>query len=165
MDLYGKALAPRELRRRVGRLGQVAGIEPFVFDEGAARGVQALRFRTGGDLSLDVLCDRGMDLGAAEYRGAPLAWLSPTGVVAPHFRELRGEGWLRSFGGGLLVTCGLQNVGEPSEMDGEELGLHGRISNTPASLLSREVRWDGEGCLLEARGEVREAGCSGPIWS
>src|SRR5215213_1776503 len=32
--------------------------------------------------------------GAAEYRRAPLAWLSPTGVVAPHFRELWGEGCL-----------------------------------------------------------------------
>jgi hypothetical protein len=157
MDLYGKALAPRQLHQRVGRLGQVAGIEPFVFDDGPARGVSALRLRTGGSLSLDVLCDRGMDLGAAEYRGAPLAWLSPTGVVAPHFRELQGEGWLRSFGGGLLVTCGLQNVGEPSERDGEELGLHGRISNTPAALLAREVRWDEEGCLLEARAEVRES--------
>jgi hypothetical protein len=134
MDLYGKALAPQQLHQRVGRLQQVAGIEPFVFQEGLAHGARALRLRTGGGLSLDVLCDRGMDLGAAEYRGAPLAWLSPTGVVAPHFRELQGEGWLRSFGGGLLVTCGLQNVGEPSERGGEELGLHGRISNTPAAL-------------------------------
>jgi len=156
MDFYGKALTPRELRRRVGRLEQVAGIEPFVFDEGLARGVRALRIRTGG-LSLDVLCDRGMDLGAAEYRGVPLAWVSPTGVVAPHFRELQGEGWLRSFGGGLLVTCGLQNVGEPSERGGEELGLHGRISSTPAALLAREVRWEGEICLLQARAEVRES--------
>jgi Domain of unknown function (DUF4432) len=43
------------------------------------------------------------------------------------------------------------------ERDGEELGLHGRISNTPAALLSHEARWDGEGCLLEARAEVRES--------
>jgi hypothetical protein len=157
MNLYGKALARQQLYQRVGRLEQVAGIQPFVFDDGPARGVRALRLRTGGSLSLDVLCDRGMDLGAAEYRGVPLAWASPTGVVAPHFRELQGEGWLRSFAGGLLVTCGLQNVGEPSEWGGEELGLHGRISNTPATLLAREVRWEGENCLLQARAEVRES--------
>ena len=157
MDLYGKALARQQLYQRVGGLEQVAGIQPFVFDDGPARGVRALRLRTGGSLSLDVLCDRGMDLGAAEYRGVPLAWVSPTGAVAPHFRELQGEGWLRSFGGGLLVTCGLQNVGEPSERGGEELGLHGRISNTPAALLAREVRWEGENCLLQARAEVRES--------
>jgi hypothetical protein len=62
MDLYGKALAPQQLYQRVGGLEQVAGIQPFVFDDGPARGVSALR--TGGSLS----CDRGMDLGAAEYR-------------------------------------------------------------------------------------------------
>src|SRR5215203_7503761 len=71
--------------------------------------------------------------------------------------SFRGEGGLRSFGGGLLVTCGLQNVGEPSVRNGEELGLHGRISNTPVTLLAREVRWDGENCLLQARAEVRES--------
>jgi hypothetical protein len=85
----------------------------------------------------------------------PLAWVSPTGVVAPHFRELQGEGWLRSFGGGLLVTCGLQNVGEPSERGGEELGLHGRISNTPAALLARGPVGKGN-CLLQARRSARK---------
>lgn len=38
MDLYGTVLTPREVRRRVGRLGQAGGIERFVFDEGPARG-------------------------------------------------------------------------------------------------------------------------------
>lgn len=141
----------------MGRLEQVAGVEPFVFDDGPARGVRGLRFRTGSGLSFDVLADRGLDLGAAEYRGVPLAWRSPTGVVAPPYYEPEGEGWLRSFGGGLLVTCGLQNVGKPSERDGEKLGLHGRISNTPASNVSRNVRWDEAGCVLEVRGEVRES--------
>src|SRR5215211_4034483 len=91
MDLYGKALARQQLYQRVGGVEQVAGIQPFVFDDGPARGVRALRLRTGGSLSLDVLCDRGMDLGAAEYWGVPLAWVSPTGAVAPHFRELQGR--------------------------------------------------------------------------
>ncbi len=161
MNLHGKNLTDEELRRRTGRLGQVAGIEPFVFDDGPARGVRALRFRTGG-LSFDVLADRGMDIGSFEYRGIQLAWLSHTGVVSPAFYEPAGEGWLRSFGGGLLVTCGLQNVGPPGERGGERLGQHGRVSNTPASNVSREARRDGEDLVLEARGEVREASVFGP---
>ena len=156
IELFGRSLTDRELRRRVGRLDQVAGIEPFVLDDGPARGVRALRVRTGSGLCFTVLIDRGMDLGAAEHRGVPLTWLSHTGVVAPSFREPEGEGWLRSFNGGLLVTCGLQNVGPPGERDGKALGLHGRVSNTPASAVSHEARWDEKGCVLEARGEIRE---------
>ena len=53
MNVFGKDLSPDELRRRIGRLGQVAGVEPFVFDDGPARGVRALRFRAGG-LSFDL---------------------------------------------------------------------------------------------------------------
>jgi hypothetical protein len=161
LNVYGRDLTGRELRRRVGRLGQVAGIEPFVFDDGPARGVRALRFRAGGP-SFDVLADRGMDIGAFEHGGVPLAWLSHAGVVSPAFYEPAGEGWLRSFGGGLLVTCGLRNVGPPGTWDGEELGLHGRASNTPASNVSHGVRQDGDGVVLEARGEVREASVFGP---
>ena len=158
----GNPLTRRELLRRIGRLEQVAGIEPFVFDDGPARGVRAFRFRTGSGLSFDVVPDRGMDLSVAEHGGTPLAWLSPNGVVAPSFYEPTGEGWLRSFPGGLLVTCGLRNVGPPGEREGEELGLHGRASNTPASRVSYDASWDDEGCVLEARGHIREARVFGP---
>jgi hypothetical protein len=158
----GDPLTRRELLRRIGRLEQVAGIEPFVFDDGPARGVRAFRFRTGGGLSFDVIPDRGMDLSFAEHRGMPLAWLSPNGVVAPSFYEPEGEGWLRSFPGGLLVTCGLRNVGPPGEREGEALGLHGRASHIPASRVSYDAVWDDVGCILEARGQIREARVFGP---
>jgi len=159
-NLFDKPLTRRELRRWVGRVEQVAGITPLVFDDGPARGVRVLRFRTGGGLAFDILPDRGMDLGAAEYAGKPLAWLSPTGVVGPSFYEP--EGWLQSFGGGLLVTCGLRNVGPPGEREGETFGLHGRASNTPASDVWSEERWDQEGCALRAGGEIRESRVFGP---
>ena len=161
-DPSGNPLTRRELLRRIGRLEQVAGIEPFVFDDGPARGVRAFRFRTGSGLTFDVVPDRGMDVSFAEHGGTPLAWLSPNGVVAPSFYEPAGEGWLRSFPGGLLVTCGLRNVGPPGEREGEELGLHGRASNIPASRVSYDASWDNEGCVLEARGEIREARVFGP---
>jgi hypothetical protein len=155
-------LTRRELLRRIGRLEQVAGIEPFVFDDGPARGVRAFRFRTGGGLSFDVLPDRGMDLGFAEYKGTPLAWLSPNGIVAPAFHESEGEGWLNSFPGGLLVTCGLRNVGPPGERAGEQFGLHGRASHIPATGVSYDALWDEEGCVLVASGQIRESSVFGP---
>jgi galactose mutarotase-like enzyme len=161
-DPSGNPLTRRELLRRIGRLEQIAGIEPFVFEDGPARGVRAFRFKTGGGLSFDVLPDRGMDLGFAEHEGTPLAWLSPNGVVAPSHYEPAGEGWLRSFPGGLLVTCGLSNVGPPGERDGEELGLHGRASHIPASRVSHDASWDDEGCVIEAAGQIRETSVFGP---
>ena len=161
-DPSGVPLTRGELLRRIGRLEQVAGIEPFVFDEGQARGVRAFRFRTGGGLCFDVIPDRGMDLGFAEYRGTPLAWLSPNGIVAPAFHEPEGEGWLNSFPGGLLVTCGLRNVGPPGEREGEEFGLHGRASHIPATRVSYDAFWDEEGCTFQAGGQIRESSVFGP---
>jgi hypothetical protein len=161
-DPSGDPLTRRELLRRIGRLEQFAGIEPFVFDDGPSRGVRAFRFRTGGGLSFDVIPDRGMDLGLAEYRGTPLAWLSQNGIVAPAFHEPGGEGWLNSFPGGLLVTCGLRNVGPPGERGGEKFGLHGRASHIPASGVSHDAFWDAEGGVLEARGQIRESRVFGP---
>jgi Domain of unknown function (DUF4432) len=156
----GDPLTRWELLRRIGRLEQVAGIEPFVFDDGPARGVRAFRFRTGSGLSFDLVPDRGMDLSFAEHEGTSLAWLSPNGVVAPSFHEPEGEGWLRSFPGGLLVTCGLRNVGPAGE--GEDLGLHGCASHIPASRVSYDAFWDDAGCVLEARGQIRESRVFGP---
>jgi galactose mutarotase-like enzyme len=161
-DSQGDPLTRRELLRRIGRLEQVAGIEPFVFDDGPSRGVRAFRFRTGSGLSFDVLPDRGMDLGFAEQGGRPLAWLSPNGIVAPAFHEPEGEGWLNSFPGGLLVTCGLRNVGPPGERGGEEFGLHGRASHIPATRISYDTFWDEEGCVLVASGQIRESSVFGP---
>jgi uncharacterized protein DUF4432 len=163
VTLYGRTLTAGDLLRRVGRLEQVAGIDPFVFDDGHERGVRALRVRTGTGFSFTVIPDRGLDIGAAEYNGMALAWSSPTGVVGPWYREPEGEGWLRSFHGGLLVTCGLSNVGVPSAKDGEPLGLHGRISSIPASNVAYDAVWDREGCRLEVSGRARETSVFGPI--
>src|SRR6185369_10735644 len=44
----------------------------------------------------------------------------------------RGMDWLRSFFGGLLVSCGPVSAGAPFTEGGEDYGLHGTHSNTPA---------------------------------
>jgi hypothetical protein len=67
-------------------------------------------------------------------------------------------GWLRTFQGGLFVTCGLDQFGAPSNDAGEELGLHGRIGNTPARAVCYGGRWiDDTMYELRVAGEVRQA--------
>jgi hypothetical protein len=62
-----------------------------------------------GPLAVDVLPERGLDLGVATFRGQVFSWSSKLGHGA-----WRGD-FFESFGGGLMFTCGLRNVGRPSE--------------------------------------------------
>lgn len=168
---FGSDWSRAELTKRVGDVAQVAGISRLAYTEGPERGVEVLRFRTGSGLDFDLLPGRGLDLGQASYNGRPLAWASPVGVVHAAHYEPEGLGWLRGFGGGLLVTCGLTNAGAPGEDPGAtgpggaptevpgnvRLGLHGRASYTQARAVAADCAWEGDDYLLYAQGRVREA--------
>lgn len=114
---------------------QLGGIETSVLDNGPGRGVRIAWVKAGG-LRYKVVLDRGMDIADAEFLGQSLTWLSFGGTVAPSPAYGRGYEWLRSFGGGLLVSAGPLNVGEPFTENGHEYGLHGSHSNTPAEVES-----------------------------
>ncbi|MEN5074919.1 DUF4432 family protein [Isoptericola cucumis] len=93
-----------------------------------AGGDRALVVRVAGGVSVDVLPDRGLDLGAAWWAGVPLAWRSP------HPRDPGpGRDWEDRFLGGLLATCGPDNIGSPRDGAGQ----HGTHHVTPA----HDVRW------------------------
>ena len=170
-SINGRATTRRDLMRRVGRLDQVAGVRLVTLGDGIERGVRVLEFRTGTGYAFDVLVDRSMDVGRCELNGRALAWLSPTGVVGPWFTEPMGVGWFRAWGGGMLVTCGLDHtllggVDDASNFHQlvkptEEYGLHGRIGFMPARLTGYGERWDGDECVLWAEGVVRQAAVFG----
>jgi len=154
--LFGKSYDRNDLRRRVGDLTQVAGVTPYVLSDGPERGVRALEFYNGGGLRFTVLADRGFDIGPAEYAGVPIAWRSVTGALAPSFYEKEGLGWLRGFHGGLLAGVGLATGGAPSEDQGKQYGLHGRLSYLPARCVSYGAEWQGDEYVLWAKGKVRD---------
>jgi len=112
--LYERQYSRSELLRRVGNVSQVAGIKRAVLTEGRQQGVEALFFKTGSGFGFTVLPGRGMDICSADYQGRSLCWHSAVGEVAPCYFEPEGLGWLRSFFGGLLTTCGLTYVGDPT---------------------------------------------------
>jgi hypothetical protein len=132
-------LAAEQALQRIGSLAQVARVDAFVETDGPARGSRRLRVLNGGGLEFDVHPDRGLDIGAATFDGIPLAWLSSTGITSPEFYEPEGRGWLRTFGGGLLTTCGLDSFGPPADDEDGVAGMHGRIGAIPAQLTGAEA--------------------------
>ena len=118
-----------------------------VVANGRAAGCRAIDLRVQGGISLRLLPDRALDAGEAWFAGVPLAWTSPVGETA-------GDGdWMRSFGGGLMVTCGLRNVGVPSEGHPQ----HGELTFKKAVVEAVERRGD----ALEVRGRIAEVAALG----
>ena len=159
--LYGEDFSREELLKRVGDISQIGGVSRYELIEGKEKGVEAVDFRTGTGFNWTVLLGRGMDISRAEHKGIPLCWRSSTGDVASSYYEPEGLGWLRSFYGGLLVTCGLTYAGAPCGDEGEELGLHGRISHIPARNVCVDGRWEKDEYVMWARGKVIETSVFG----
>ena len=154
--LFGGEYTRRELLERVGDVSQIGGAKHIKLVGGPHEGVEAVEFRTGSGLDFLSVPSRGLDITIAEHNGRPLAWRSPAAEVAPAFYEEPGFGWLRSFAGGLVTTCGLTYVGAPCEDDGQALGIHGRVSNTPASSVCIDGEWEGDNYRMWASGKIRE---------
>ncbi len=77
-----------------------------------------------------------MDIADAFYHQHSMAWLNHSGITTPQPFSDKAADWLRTFGGGLLTTCGLSHVGGPEKDEHGERGVHGHISNTPAEIVS-----------------------------
>ena len=154
--LFGREYTRDELLTRVGDISQIGGVQSIELNDGSARGIRAAAFKTGTGLNFRVLLDRGLDISAADFCGKPLCWRSAAGEVTPAFYEPEGLGWLRSFCGGLMVTCGLTHIGAPDVDEGKALGLHDRISHIPAQNVHIDGDWDGDDYVMWVQGKVRQ---------
>ncbi|MFJ4039441.1 DUF4432 family protein [Microbacterium sp. NPDC090007] len=144
-ELYGRPID--EALRRAGSPAQVASVEQSVRTDGPDAGTRRLRI-VAGELDVELLPDRGLDVGQVRHRGVPLAWVSPTGWPRPG-----AGGFGASFGGGLVTTCGLLSFGPPSTDAEGEHPQHGRYSGLSASVTRAEVQSDAvvvEATVVEA---------------
>lgn len=152
--LFGQELSKRQILERVGHISQIAGVKRYRLEEGKKDSLLAADMVNGSGLNITVLPGRGMDIANAVYKGIPLTWISKCGLGSVSYYEKSGFGWLRNFAGGLLTTCGLTYAGAPCIDNGEELGLHGRISNIEADEVCAYGQWIEDDYFIKTSGKV-----------
>lgn len=145
------------MRRLTNDAAHYADIMLVSGEDGPARGARYLIGRTASGLHFRIAVDRGLDITDLDYRGQPLGWHSPAGLVAPSLHAPDGEGglgFLRGFSG-FLVTCGWDHYGParsgPADhhryalRDRQDYPLHGRANFVPARLRHYGVEEDADG--------------------
>ena len=154
-NIFGKEYSKKTILESVGDISQICDAKIVKLTGGNREGVDAVLFKTGSGLNFSVLPGRGMDFSDAEYRGIPLCWRSSVGEAHSAFYEPENGRWDRTYHGGFFHTSGITTAGAPSEDAGEKLGLHGRISNTPAFNFYVDGRWEGDDYWVWLLGKVR----------
>lgn len=147
-------------RQYIGNMDQMFNVKTYRYEGGKADGVKAVDIHNGGNLQYTVICDRGLDLYQVRYKNINMNYITPAGIVAPQYYNDKGTKWLDSFFGGFLTTCGLSNIGVPSNDNGTELSLHGKMNNTPAKNLCVDLN-EGVNPYVEIKGKVQEASFGG----
>lgn len=120
--LFGRDWTKAELLEHIGSIDQLGGAKRVSLVEGNTAGCEAVEFRTGAGLRFVVLPGRGLDISECDWAGESIAWRSQTGDVASAYFDPQGLNWLRSFYGGLLLTCGMSWAGAPLHRPGLRRG-------------------------------------------
>lgn len=124
------------MNKYIGHELQLYGVEEVRLVGGKGDGMRLLNVKNATGLAFSVSLDRCADLVKVSLKGDNYGFFAPCGYVSPKYYDNKGTGFLKSFTAGFLTTCGLTAVGSPCEDDGEELPLHGTISNTPCENFS-----------------------------
>jgi hypothetical protein len=150
-----------EMMQYVGNQTQLGGARHYELTDGWGRNLRAIDVNSGSGLFYTVLPDRGMDISLASFKGHNLVYLTCNGETHPSYFEPEKFGWLRTFTGGLLTTCGLTYLGAPVTDGNEELGLHGRYSTIPAKQVADLSGWIGDEYHIRLSGTIEEASMFG----
>ena len=99
----------------IGHPSQLSGVEEYRLIGGKGDGMRLLQVRNGLGLEFTVSPDRAADITRLSYEGVNYSYISPSGYVAPAYYDQQEFGFLKSFTCGFLTTCGLSNIGVPTE--------------------------------------------------
>ncbi|MCL2630981.1 MAG: aldose 1-epimerase family protein [Firmicutes bacterium] len=141
---------------KLGNLSQIAYIKEVCVRGGISSGLEQLLVKNQG-LYLSVETGRAFDIGEMSFNGINLAYISKNGAVSPFVAYTGAHGYMNSFSGGFLFTCGLDNIGNPTEKSVQ----HGRIGASPASIIRKEVIIENGITVAILEGEVSQTALFG----
>lgn len=127
------------MNKYIGNELQIYGVEEYRILGGKGDGMRMLQVRNATGLEFFVSLDRCGDISKLLLKGTNFGYFAPCGYVSPKYYDNKGIGFLNSFTAGFFTTCGLNAVGTPCIDNGEELPLHGTISNTPCENYSHFI--------------------------
>lgn len=136
-------------QNKLSNLRQIGGIETSIIDNGPERGTRIAWVNTGSGLIYKLLLDRCMDIGEAYFNGIGLAWIGASGFKYLPPQERQADNWLENFGGGLLSTCGLSNIGNSEINEHGTQFLNGSINRQACELEAIvQPRFENNGRML-----------------
>ena len=144
-----------QLLKYLGNIDQIASIREYQLLRGRGEQIQVAEFYNAAGLRFTVIPDRCMDLFDLSYKGVNLSFQSKNGLVAPQANSAAKGEFTEQWSGGMLVTCGLDNVGGYCEQGGI-FPAHGRISSVPAKNFGTACYWEEEKYILRAQGETHQ---------
>ena len=100
-----------DLLKHLGNMEQICGIRETRMCRGFGQGVTVAEFYNAEGLRFSVVPDRCMDLYDFSYKGVNLSFLSCNGLRPPMDYTVQQGEFAWQWSGGMLSTCGLDNVG------------------------------------------------------
>lgn len=128
-----------EMLRHIGSMQQLAYVRPLIYKEGRAGGMQAYEVKNG-PLDFTVMADKCLDLTDVSWKGYNVSFLSKTGLIGRNHYDTNGGEALCSIMGGMLFTCGLENICAPCIIERKDYPMHGRMRTTPAERINEGFR-------------------------
>lgn len=130
------------MNKYIGHPLQLYGVQEMRLVGGKGDGMRILNVRNNKGLEFMISLDRCGDIVKLSFKGDNFGYFAPCGYVSSKYYDDKGAGFLKSFTAGFFTTCGLTAVGSPCTDDGEELPLHGTISNTPCENVAHWIEND-----------------------
>lgn len=128
----------RELLKKCGSMEQLAGIRLAEYQEGIAKGLCAYQVKNG-PLAFSVMKDKCLDISELSFCGQNISFLAANGFSSMEYAEAFRYSD-RSVMGGMMFTCGPENVGPGDEK--RQLPTHGSFRFTPAGKTGASCFWD-----------------------